>query len=141
MTEIIKPTRGKVGYIEGERVDKYGKRKPSKVRTHSVVSGGTLSTKELERTMRETAADLGVDESRIRIEPYQHSAAPVEANPYHRGMAKRWEARPSVATEVRPRVFQRVRRVFDGIYLPKNDEEMAEYLAAFEARRAEWLAE
>lgn len=101
--EIIKETRAKKGYIEVQRQSKYGQNKPTNVKQHIVVSEGMLSSKEMERVMRDVAADAGVSEDQIRIETYQHGEAPIEANPRHRGTSGiRGRSRPdSEAREVR----------------------------------------
>ena len=74
--EIIKPVRAKSGYIEVERKDKYGNRKPQKVKQHIVVGGGMFSGKEMEHQMQEVADELGVSEDQIRVDTYQDGAAP-----------------------------------------------------------------
>ena len=122
MVDIITPTRAKVAYFEESRPDKYGKRKPSKVRQDIIVSNGVFSSKEIEKEAVRLAGEHGYDENSIRIEAYQAGEAPVEANP------------PKVHEPRRSEV--KVRRVFGGWSPPKTEEEMAEYLAEFEARRA-----
>lgn len=136
MTEIINPLRAKSAYVEVERADRYGKRKPRKVKQHIVVNGGTMSGKEMEHTAIEMAKELGVDESKVKIETYAKGEAPVEVNPYHRGMAKNWNKQVSEPTEVIAKKEIRVRRVFNGWSFPKTEEEMAEYLEEFYAHQA-----
>lgn len=134
MTEIVKPTRAKSVSIQVDRVDKVGKRKNAKTRNHIVPLAGMATTKEAYKIGRDMAKELGVDESRIRVETYADGKAPMEANPRHRGSAHRWE-RPSEQREVAPRVFQRIRRVFSG-GMPQTPEEWAQHVADFEARKA-----
>ena len=84
MTEIAtREVRAKSGYIEGKRRDKAGRIHTTK--THQVASMGMHSAKEMERVMREVAADVGASEDQIRVETYQHGESPLEANPRHRG--------------------------------------------------------
>ena len=84
MTEIAtREVRAKSGYIMGKRVDKGGRIHATK--THQVASAGMHSAKEMEKVMREVAADVGASEDQIRIETYQHGESPLEANPRHRG--------------------------------------------------------
>lgn len=133
MAEIVVPVRAKEMYVETERVDKYGVRKPSKVRQHITLSDGMYSAKEMERMIPEVAQEYGVSEDRVKIEAYQKGEAPLEVNPRHRGIPPRME-RPKTTHEVKPREFQRVRRVFAG-GLPQTPEEWAAHVAEFEARR------
>ena len=134
MTEIVKPTRAKSVSIAVDRVDKVGKRKNAKTRNHIVPLAGMATTKEAYKIGRDMAKELGVDESRIRVETYADGKAPMEANPRHRGsQVPRWE-RPSTQHEVAPRVFQRIRRVFSG-GMPQTPEEWAQHVKDFEARK------
>lgn len=113
--EIIKPTRAKAGYIEVERKDKYGNRKPQKVKQHIVVGGGMFSGKEMERTMRDVAEDLGVSEDQIRVQTYKDGEAPMESNPRHRGMGQNYNKRPSQPREVKKQESRPRKYWFGGI--------------------------
>lgn len=130
--EIINPVRAKSGYIEVERHDKYGKRKPQKTRQHITLGAGMFSGKEMEKVMQETAKDLGVSEDAIHIETYKKGEAPIEANPRHRGLGHNWDKPVNEATHV-PRATKeiRVRTVFSG-WEPPTPEELEE----FERRKA-----
>ena len=112
MTEIIKPTRGKVGYIETRRRDNGGR--VVKARDHVVVSKGMFSTKELEREMVEVAKSVGADESQIRIEAYQDGKAPMEANPRHRGLGNDYQRHPSSAPRAKESRESRPRKYWGG---------------------------
>ena len=125
----IIPVRAKAGYIAQERYDKAGRVVPA--RNHVVsATGGVMSGKEMERVMREVAADVGADESQIRVETYAKGEAPVEANPRHRGIPPRLE-RKTNHTIRKPHV----RTLWSG-GIPQTPEEWAAYVADFEARRA-----
>lgn len=113
--EIIKPTRAKSGYIEVERKDKYGNRRPQKVRQHIVVGGGMFSGKEMEHQMREVAQELGVSEDQIRVDTYKNGEAPIETNPRHRGFNQRFEKRPSEPREVKREASRPRKYWFGGI--------------------------
>lgn len=110
--ELVKETRAKTGYIEGERRRKDGS--IVKTRQHVVVSEGMHSTKEMEKVMRDVARDVGADESRIRIEAYKHGEAPIEANPRHRGRQPSLERRSDTIREVKPTQEKPARRVWGG---------------------------
>lgn len=84
MAEISTGVRAKNGYIEVEKTDKAGRK--YKGREHMVASSGMYSGKEMEKVMREVAADVGASEDQIRIETYQSGEAPIEVNPRHRGI-------------------------------------------------------
>ena len=135
MTEIVKPTRAKSVSIAVDRVDKVGKRKNAKTRNHIVPLAGMTTTKEAYKIGRDMAKELGVDESRIRVETYADGKAPMEANPRHRGNAHRWE-QPKEQREVAPKSFQRIRRVFSS-GAPSTPEEWSAHIAAFYAARDE----
>lgn len=100
MTEIVKETRAKSGYIVGERIRKNGT--ITRTRQHVVVSEGMHSTKEMEKVMRDVARDVGANENRIVIEAYPHGVAPIEANPRHRGRQPSLSRRPDTIREVNP---------------------------------------
>ena len=79
MTEIVKQTRAKRGYIATKRKNKYGKEVPAQ--DHSVASAGMFSTQEMEKVMQQVAADVGASEDQIRIEAYPDGKAPIIGNP------------------------------------------------------------
>ena len=108
MTELIDPVRAKTGYLEATRKDKAGR--TVKARDHVIVSEGLYSAKEMERAMIEVAAEVGVDESAIRIETYAKGESPIEVNPRHRGTAKNYE-KPKVHD---PRAVILSKRVWGG---------------------------
>ena len=110
MTELIDPVRAKAGYIATTRVDKAGRVVPA--RDHVVVSKGIYSGKEMERAMREVAAEVGAPESAIRIETYKKGEAPIEANPRHRGIAHSFEAKKPTVHD--PRAVNATKTVFGG---------------------------
>ena len=139
MELITNKVRAKSISIAVEREDKYGKRKPSKTRNHIVPSAGMFSADEAEKIGRDMAAELGVDESRVKIDTYRKGEAPLEVNPRHRGLGHHWDRRPSEPTEVVSRKPPLVRRVFGGIFIPKTPEEVAAVEAEFEARKAAYL--
>lgn len=113
MPEIVKETRAKVGYIEGVRQRKDGS--VVKTRQHVVASEGMHSTKEMEKVMRDVARDVGASEDQIRIEAYPHGAAPIEANPRHRGRQPSITRRPDTIREVNPKANEKpARRVWGG---------------------------
>lgn len=120
----IVPVRARRGYIETKRYRKDGA--VVKAKQHVVGGmGGVYSAKEMEKEMQRVAAEVGASEDDIRIETYARGEAPVEVNPVHRGLAKRWD-RPSRPTEVAPsKPFQRVRTQFTG-WSPPTPEELEE---------------
>lgn len=136
MPEIMKRTRAKSMWVEVEREDKYGERKPQKVKQHITISGGLHSGKEMEQLAKEQAEAYGVSEDKIHIETYKNGESPIEVNPYHRGKAHNWSKRVSEATEttVRERP-QRVRTTFGGVDLPKTPEEVQRVIDEFEERK------
>ena len=75
------PVRAKVGYIEVQR-DSKGRK--VKARDEVVTAQGMLTAKEMETEMMRICDDKGYSYDQIRIETYQHGAAPIEANPRHR---------------------------------------------------------
>ena len=97
MTEIIKETRAKSGYFETERIDKSGRL--VKARQDVVVSAGSFSSKEMEKTMLQIAKDTGSDPNKIRIEAYKNGESPMEVNPRHRGTGYHWSKQVSEPTE------------------------------------------
>lgn len=133
MPEINVSARGKRLYVEVEREDKYGKRKPSKVRQDSMPVAGMYSAKELERMIPDYAQLHGVPESAVKVEAYEHKDAPLETNPRHRGEGTRWD-RPKKTQEVVTNRPIRVRKVFTG-GIPQTEEEWAQHVAEFYARR------
>lgn len=110
--ELVKETRAKVGYIEGQRVRKDG----SIVRTKQqiVASEGMHSTKEMEQVMIQVAKDVGAPEDAIRIESYAHGAAPIEANPRHRGRQPSLTRRSDSIQEISNQNNKPSRRVWGG---------------------------
>ena len=106
MTELIKPTRAKVGYIETRRLNKGGK--VVKARDHVLTSQGMHSAKEMEKEMIKIAKDVGASEDQIRIETFKNGEAPIESNPRHRGLTQKME-------------FRGERRQFWGGFNPKTD--------------------
>ena len=136
MPEVTIPVRGKRISVIGERADKYGKRKPSKVRTDSMPVAGMYSGKELERMVPEFAQLHGVSEDQVRVETYEHGEAPTETNPRHRVENQNWD-RPTgdQVREVRADQPTRVRRVFSGMSIPQTPEEWEQHIAAFYARK------
>ena len=139
--ELIKPTRAKAAYVEVERTDKAGG-KPRKVKQHIIAGAGMFSTKEMEREAVRMADELGVPESRVKVEAYDNDAAPLEVNPRHRGLGNRW-TRPTKARLVSaasPHIEHR--RVFSvDRALPRTPEEWAEFAADFERRKQAQLQE
>lgn len=134
MTEINIPARAKGLYIEGERQDKYGQRKPSKVKLHQFPAKGMYSAKEMEQMIPEYAQQYGVSEDRVKLETYERGDAPLESNPRHRGGGMRWE-RPKGTREVEYKDRPiRVRRVFAG-GTPQTPEEWEQHVADFYARK------
>ena len=137
MTELItEQVRAKSVSIATERVDKYGNRKPSKTRNHIVPLHGMATAKEAERIGRDMANELGVSEDRVIVETYKKGEAPITANPRHRREVPNWN-RPREQREVTPTPFQRVRNLFALAFNPltATPEEMAAYVADFEARK------
>lgn len=129
--------RAKSMYVEVEREDKYGNRKPMTTKQHITVSAGMFSGKEMEKMAQEQAKELGISEDRIKIETYQNGEAPMEANPRHRGFGNRFKKVGDEAVETTPAKAEiRTRTVFQGITLPNTPEELEVYLAEFEARKA-----
>lgn len=118
----IIPLRAKRGYIATKRYRKDGQVVNAK--QHVVGGmGGVYSAKEMEQEMVRVAKEVGASEDDIRIETYDKGKAPLEVNPVHRGLAKRWD-RPSRPTEVTPaKPFQRVRTQFTG-WSPPTPEEL-----------------
>lgn len=141
MELITNKVRAKSISIAVDRVDKYGKRVPSKTRNHIVPSAGMFSADEAEKVGRDMAAELGVDESRVKIDTYRKGESPMEVNPRHRGLGTHWDRRPSQPTEVKHTPFQRIRNIFGGVFIPSTPEEVAQVEAEFEARRAAYLSQ
>lgn len=109
------PVRAKSAYVEVERKDKYGERKPRKVKQHIDIGAGMFSGKEMEKIAVEKAKELGVPEDAIKIETYKKGEAPLEVNPRHRGLGHRWSKRPTEATDVTPKKPEiRTRTTFSG---------------------------
>ena len=135
MPEITVPVRAKGLVVEGLRQDKYGKRKPMKIRHTSILSGGAHSGKEMERMIPEVAQKFGVSEDKVKLETYAKDEAPLDTNPRHRVEVPNW-SRPR-GDRIREVVTDRpirVRRVWQG-GIPKTEEEWAEHVAAFYARQ------
>lgn len=125
---VTEQVRAKSVSIDMERTTAAGTK--TRARGHVIPLKGMATAKEAEKMGREMAAELGVSEDRVRVETYKKGEAPLTANPRHRGNeGTRW-SRPTKQTEVKPREFQKVRRVFGG-WSPPTAEELAE----FEARR------
>jgi carbamoylphosphate synthase large subunit len=87
MPNVNMGVRAKCGYIEVERRDKMGR--IVKARQHVVPSQGMYSADEMHREMLRIAAEVGADESQVRVETYEKGAAPLEVNPRHRGPLRR----------------------------------------------------
>ena len=134
MTELItRKVRAKSVSIAVERVDKVGKRKNAKTRNHIVPLAGMMTGDEAAKMGRDMAKELGVPEARVNVELYKHGEAPMEVNPRHRGSQPRLH-RPTAETEIKPKPFQRVRRLFAG-GIPQTPEEWSAHVAEFHARQ------
>jgi hypothetical protein len=137
MTELnVNPVRAKKLYIEGARQDKYGNRKPAKVRLHEMPMAGTYSAKEAERLIPEMAERYGVSEDRVKLETYKRGEAPLETNPRHRGLGDRWSRpRGDTVREIPTGEHSvRVRRVFQG-GIPQTPEEWQAHSDEFYQRQ------
>lgn len=130
--------RAKAIYMEDERTDKAGR--VHKVRQHVMPMEGMYSGAEAEHEAIRMARDLGVDESKMRVETYARGKAPMEANPRHRGLPRAFENRERTKQMVRhdqqDEMEVRQRHSFSMPGLPRTDEERDAVVAAFEARRA-----
>ena len=134
MTELITDkVRAKSVSIQVPRVDKVGKRKNARTRNHIVPLAGMMTGDEAVRLGNDMAKELGVDESRVNVELYKKGEAPMEANPRHRGGHHRW-GRPTEQREVKPKPFNRIRRVFAG-GMPQTPAEWAAHVEEFYRRQ------
>ena len=127
------PVRAKRGYIRGKRYDKAGRIVSAQLHPVSGLAG-SISGKEMERMMLETADTHGLSAKDIVIETYAAGDAPRESNPsqgdkYERftrtvasdGYVSNWDrafgisgkgeaARVSEWTEARPGVARLTKR-------------------------------
>ena len=74
------PVRAKRGYIRGKRYDKAGRIVSAQLHPVSGLAG-SISGKEMERMMLETADTHGLSAKDIVIETYAAGEAPRESNP------------------------------------------------------------